>query len=147
ALIAPHFEMEDNVMPASNSVMCRNLQALSVYYGHTEWARTAHKMLTRMMAQIDYPAAFANWMNAFLTEGDAQRELAICGPEAIEAAKKLAARYLPNVWMAAAALPSELPLLQNRFIAGETQFYICRQQRCDLPKTNFQEVENELISL
>src|SRR5690606_14086075 len=89
ALIAPHFEMEDNVMPASNSVMCRNLQALSVYYGHTEWARTAHKMLTRMMAQIDYPAAFANWMNAFLTEGDAQRELAICGPEAIEAAKKL----------------------------------------------------------
>ncbi|MCX6184592.1 MAG: hypothetical protein NTX74_06025, partial [Flavobacterium sp.] len=62
----------------------------------------------------------------------------ICGPNALEFAQKLHPLYLPNVCLAATEVPSNLPFLKDRFQAEQTQFYLCQNQQCELPYTDFE---------
>ena len=45
ALITTHFEIEDNVIAASNSVMANNLMTLSVFYNNNYYEDVVQKML------------------------------------------------------------------------------------------------------
>jgi len=144
ALIAPHFETEDNVIPASNSVMANNLYKLSAYFENSFYDETVHKMLQHIIPPIDYPSAFSNWLLVFLNESGKSRELAICGSDALENLKKFNSLYLPNVIVAGSSETSGLPFLKNRFTAGENLFYVCQNKTCDLPKKSFSEAESEL---
>ena len=49
-LIARKFELQDNVIPASNSAMAKNLFALSRYYALPEYETSAKKMLQHLIS-------------------------------------------------------------------------------------------------
>ena len=66
ALITKHFETEDNVIPASNSVMATNLFQLSIYYDNSYYEKIARQMIEIIIPNIDYPSAFSNWLLLFL---------------------------------------------------------------------------------
>ncbi|MCX6183742.1 MAG: thioredoxin domain-containing protein, partial [Flavobacterium sp.] len=44
-LVSAHFEIEDNVIPASNSVMAKNLWRLSTFFTHTHYRTIATQMI------------------------------------------------------------------------------------------------------
>ena len=144
ALISVHFETEDNVIPASNSVMAKNLYQLSIYFDNSYYEKVAKQMLTILLPNIDYPSAYSNWLDLALTISEQNKELAICGPNAKEVNKISMGLYFPNVIIAGTEKPSHLPFLKERFIEDKTLFYVCQNKTCQLPTENFQEVVNQL---
>ena len=141
ALITKHFETEDNVIPASNSVMANNLFKLSIYFHNSYYEKVCHQMVQNIIPNIDYPSAFSNWLNVFLNYSEQNKELAICcGEKALEYATKINNLYLPNVILAGAEKPSSLPFLEDRFTEKETLFYVCQNKACLMPSSNFEEV-------
>ncbi len=145
-LITTHFEIEDNVIPASNSVMANNLYQLSIYFENSYYETVYNKMLHHIIPNIDYPSAYSNWMNLFLNFNNKNKELAICSKDALDFGKEINAQYLPNITLAGTNKISELPFLKNRFLENETLFYLCENKTCKIPASNFDEILGNLMS-
>jgi uncharacterized protein YyaL (SSP411 family) len=143
-LIATHYETEDNVIPASNSVMANNLYQLSIYFQNQYYESIGMKMLKKIIPNIDYPSAYSNWLNVLMNYSEKQKELAICGDNALEYLSKINREYHPNLILAGANKISELPFLKDRFIENEMLFYVCQNQTCQLPTSYFNEVLNKI---
>jgi uncharacterized protein YyaL (SSP411 family) len=144
ALISVHFETEDNVIPASNSVMAKNLNQLSVYFNNPYYEKVAKQMLDILLPTIDYPSAFSNWLDLALTIAEQNKELAICGPNAKEYINRINMLYLPNIIVAGSEKASTLPFLKDRFVEDKNLFYVCQNRTCQLPTEDFQEMINQL---
>ena len=139
-LITTHFETEDNVIPASNSVMANNLFKLSIYFHNPYYETICMKMLKQIIPNIDYPSGYSNWLNVFMNYSEQNKELGICGKNALEYLSKINEKYLPNIVIAGSAVATSLPFLKERFVENETLFYVCQNQTCLLPTANFEEV-------
>lgn len=144
ALITAHFEVEDNVIPAANSVMAHNLFRLSIYFNNNYYETICQQMLQNILPTIDYPSAFSNWLNALLHFSGQNKELAICGNNAHSYLQKLNKNYLPNIVIAGSNSVSNLPFLKNRFSEKETLFYLCQNKTCDIPTKNFEEILHQI---
>ena len=136
-LINQHFETEDNVIPASNSVMSNNLLQLSCYFENEFYKKIAIEMLEKIIPNIDYPSAFSNWLIVYLNCADQNTTLAIVGEKAIEFVTKINALYCPNLILAGSKNESNLPFLKDRFETGKTMIYKCQNKSCALPTANF----------
>ena len=132
-LIAIHYEIEDNVIPASNSVMAKNLVKLSRYFANVRYEEIAQRMTSHIVSKIDYPSAFSNWMDVFLDLSEGSFEVAICGHEALREALLFQKHYRPNVLIAGSAVPSDIPLLRKRFAGDDVLFYVCQNKSCQTP--------------
>ncbi|MCO6148110.1 thioredoxin domain-containing protein [Flavobacterium sp. NRK1] len=143
-LIAAHFETEDNVIPASNSVIANVLYKLSLLFDNTYYEKNALQMLYLIIPNLDYPSAFSNWLNLWLDLSNKNKELAVCGPNADEAIKQINSQYLPHVIIAGSNTESSLPFLHDRFVENELLFYICHNRTCDLPKKTIEETLTDL---
>ena len=133
-LITTHFEIEDNVNPASNSVMANNLVHLAIYFGNSNYEKIAQQMLYHVLPNIDYPSAFSNWLMVFLNFSNQNKELAICGKNAFKEIEKVNEMYLPNIITAGTAKKSELPFLKSRWIEDKNLFYLCHNKTCLMPE-------------
>ena len=141
SLIARKMELTDNVIPSSNSQMAMNLYLLGQYYQNQEYTNRA-----KLMCEYIFPffknngAHYANWgilINWLIEE---PYQLAIVGENALEIKATITSHYLPNVILLGAEDSSELPLLKNKFIKGETYVYICRENTCLSPLTSIEKV-------
>jgi len=145
ALITAHFETEDNVIPASNSVMGKNLFQLSIYFENSFYEKVSQRMLQNIIPNIEYPSAYSNWMDLALNYSEQNKELAICGDLALEYCHKINSLYFPNVILAGTLKKSKLPFLKDRFVADQTLFYLCQNKTCSAPNIDFQEIIVNLI--
>lgn len=146
ALITSHFEVEDNVIPASNSVMAEALFKLSIYFENSYYEKICRQMVQNIVPTVDYPSAFSNWLNVLLHFSEHNKELAICGTKALEYLEKLNKNYLPNIIIAGSLTPSKLSFLENRFSEKETLFYLCKNKTCDIPTTDFKKILKEITA-
>lgn len=143
ALIAKHYDIEDNVIPSSNSMMAKNLYVLSVHFSNSFYEKTAQEMLDKVLPNIDYPSAFSNWLNLALDFSEDSKELAIVGENALEDLKAFNEKYVSNILISGSRKNSALPFLQNRFQEGKTLFYLCENKACKAP---IESLENVLKS-
>jgi len=144
ALVAQHFETEDNVIPASNSVMAEQLYLLGIYFNQPHYEKLSREMIGRLLPQVDYPSAFSNWLRLLLNHSGKSKELAICGEEALQYLPKINCQYLPQIVLAGSNKVSALPFLEHRFKEGQTLFYVCRNKTCDAPTPDFDRVNKDL---
>jgi uncharacterized protein YyaL (SSP411 family) len=143
-LITPHFEVEDNVIPAANSVMANNLFHLGIYFNNSYYENIAEQMVQNIIPTIDYPSAFSNWLNVLLNYSEQNKELAVCGEKALEYLSQINQAYLPNIIIAGTNTESALPFLENRFVENQTLFYLCQNRTCDVPTADFEEIIKEI---
>ncbi|WP_445452964.1 thioredoxin domain-containing protein [Flavobacterium sp. 25HG05S-40] len=144
ALVTAHYEVEDNVIPASNSVMADALFKLSIYFENSYYEKVCQQMVQHVIPTIDYPSAFSNWLNVLLHFSEQNKELAICGTTASNYLNIINRNYLPNIIIAGSSTESKLPFLVNRFSETETLFYLCQNRTCQKPTSNFEEISNKL---
>lgn len=144
-LIAPHFDTEDNVIPASNSVMGNNLFKLGILFNNSHYRKVSAQMVQKILPMIDYPSSYSNWLMLLMNELEQNKELAICGKNASEFINKINAAYCPNLIVAGTEKESQLPFLKDRFVENETLFYVCQNQTCLLPTTNYEEVSKSIL--
>ncbi|MBC7847373.1 MAG: thioredoxin domain-containing protein [Flavobacterium sp.] len=145
ALITSHYETEDNVIPASNSVMGKNLFQLGIYFENSHYEKVAQRMLQNIFPSISYPSAYSNWLDLALNYSEQNKELAICGETALDFLSKINSLYLPNVVLAGTEKVSNLPFLKDRFVADQTLFYLCQNKTCQIPSNDFQKIVSDLI--
>lgn len=145
ALITTHYETEDNVIPASNSVMAKNLFQLSIYFNNSYYEKVSHQMLLEILPTIDYPSAFSNWMDLALNYSEENKELAVCGEEALLYCAKINNHYIPNLILAGTQKKSTLPFLHSRYSDQKILFYLCQNKNCLMPNTDYQQIINEVM--
>lgn len=135
ALIARKKEIFDNVIPASNSVMARNLLRLGALLDKPEWKALSEEMMRRMMRHLGTDVQYlGNWGRCYLEHSMPLAEVVIVGPEAALMTKKLLSRPLHNVLVMANETPGELSLFEGKVaINGKTTLYVCFDKACQLP--------------
>lgn len=146
-LITPHFEVEDNVIAAANSVMAENLFRLSLYFNNSYYETICQQMVQNIIPTIDYPSAYSNWLNMLLHFSEQNKELGIYGENALHYLEKINQKYLPNIVIAGTTKSTKLPFLENRFSDNETLFYLCQNKTCDIPTTDFKEIMERIVKL
>lgn len=134
ATITNHFQKEDNVIPAANSVMANNLHRLYLIQGESDFLDTAKKMLQCITPQFsNYPMAYANWGSLMIKLAAPYFEVAVCGINARLLLQKLQNDFQPHVLWAFTEKESEVPLLKDRFNKTSDLIYVCQNGSCDLP--------------
>jgi hypothetical protein len=134
SLVSRNIEYRDNVIPASNSMMAKNLFKLSRYFDNNYFYKTATNMLNNVKPEIqNYGSNYSNWLDLMLNYTQPFYEVAVSGTEAITKIKELNQVYLPNKIIAGSTKDSYLPLLENRFSVNETLIYVCVNHACKLP--------------
>lgn len=149
-VLTNHFQNEDNVIPAANSVMAGNLYALYLFAGKPDFLTRAKKMLYHITPQFSkYPQAFANWGNLMLKLTEPHFEVVVSGEMAPKKFLDMQESFHPNVVWAFSEKKSSNSLFKGRFVPGKTLIYVCREGSCQLPVENSDDalkmlaVENE----
>jgi uncharacterized protein YyaL (SSP411 family) len=139
-LIARKMEINDNVLPASNSVMARNLYYLSRYFDSLDYEATARQMLTNVYDGMEkYGSGYSNWailLNHFVF---GFYEFVIVGNDAASIARELQVKEVPEVLIAVSSGESELPIFKDKSETKETMIYVCKQGNCFLPTNDLNE--------
>ena len=144
-LITRTIEMHDNVIPASNSVMAKNLFRLAFLLDQPEYLEISQNMLDHVTwNMIDYPSGYSNWSQLMLNLTGIHFEVAIVGEKAICLLNDLQKHYLPNVIFCADTAEKGLPLLKNRYVRCKTLIYICQNNTCMLPVETVAEALAEI---
>ncbi|MDQ2999849.1 MAG: thioredoxin domain-containing protein [Fibrobacterota bacterium] len=133
-LVARKMEIMDNVTPASNSSMAKALFTVGTCLGKQDWPDMAAAMLNQVKKEMaGYASGYSNWGMLALNLASPFHEIVITGPETETRRRELSLHYLPNALFAGSSSPSDLPLLEQRFDAGRTVLYVCRNRACNLP--------------
>jgi uncharacterized protein YyaL (SSP411 family) len=140
-----NIEIQDNVIPSSNSTMSKNLMLLGRLLERDDYQQIARQMLQNIISQLEsHPSAYANWAFVMLSDLQPQTEIAIVGKDSIELLNQLNRNYFPLLVIAGSREPSKLSLLKNRFVAEKTLLYICENHACQLP---IESVEEAILRL
>ncbi|MDX1542556.1 MAG: thioredoxin domain-containing protein [Christiangramia sp.] len=145
-LITRTIEISDNVIPASNSVMAKNLFKLGKITGNPDYTRKSREMLHTLKEKFpEHPQYHSNWLDLMLNFTNPYFEIAVTGKKYEEITNFFQEKYLPNTILATAGSASELSLLKNRFVKNKDLIYVCKEGSCQLP-TNSKTEAIQLIS-
>jgi len=148
ALIARKMELSDNVIPASNSEMAKNLFLLGHYFQREDFIEMTREMVTHVKeTAIQSGAYYANWdiIMAWLAVEPA--ELSIVGENCEDLRKELQKQYLPNVILSGGTKKAKSALLKGKHIDGKTAIYVCRNKVCQKPVFTVEEAIQLVYSL
>ena len=144
-LIARKTEISDNVIPASNSSMAKVLYLLGMIYDKNDYIEKSKRALMNIKeTMLGYPSYYANWailMDYFLDE---PYEVAIVGGQSEQLKDEFGKYFLPNCIFVGSKNSSVLPLLQDKFKAGETLIYVCQNKTCQLPVKSVEEALKQI---
>jgi uncharacterized protein YyaL (SSP411 family) len=139
-LVARKMEINDNVIPASSSVMANNLFVLGQLLNDSDYLNMAKVQLNNIKNDMpSYGSGYSNWANLMLKQVAPFYEIAIVGTDALEKSMDLQENYQPNSLILGSDKESDLPLLKNKMIAGQTTIYICQNKSCQLPTTDIKQ--------
>lgn len=145
ALVSRNVIYHDNVIPASNSIMAKNLFKLNHYFDNKTFEETAMLMLNNVKLEMtEYPTAFSNWFDLMLNYTNPFYEVAIAGADAKQKIAKLNNYYIPNKLIAGSTIKSNMPLLENRYNPEQTLIYVCVNKACKLPVSEIDKAINLL---
>ncbi|MFP4024223.1 MAG: thioredoxin domain-containing protein [Thiohalospira sp.] len=136
-LITRTKELNDNVIPSSNSVMAQNLFKLGHYFLKEDYIQMAGQMLLNMKGQIlKNPYFNGNWIDLMIQFIHKPYEVCIVGNKHQETRKNFFKQYMPNIILAGGN-DGNLPLLKDRYTTGKLAIYVCRDNVCQRPVKYF----------
>lgn len=144
-LIARKTEVNDNVVPASNSSMAKALFKLGHLSFNEPYIQRSKQMLRNVSPQMPkYGPGYSNWAQLMLFELYPFYEVVITGEEAHQFGEKLRLDYGPDRLLLGATEKSELPLFESRFFEGKTTIFVCVNKACQLPVHNVDEALKQM---
>ncbi|HEY8931089.1 MAG TPA: thioredoxin domain-containing protein, partial [Mucilaginibacter sp.] len=142
-LIARKSEIMDGVIPASNSVMARNLKKLGLLFDKEEYLQITGQLLRNIVPYMArYGSSYSNWIMLLTEEVFGTYEIAIAGDDFEGKRSEIESSYIPNKIMLGGK-KGTLPLLEDKFGAG-TQIFICKDKTCGLPVTDVKEALKQI---
>ncbi len=135
-LITRKKEISDNVIPASNSTMAKNLYTLGLYLYNQDMLKISKQMLHNVAEQITkspQPNFYSNWCSLYSLLVHPPYEVAVVGSDYQQHHQALYGQYLPNAILLGGATEGSLELLQEKLQGEETYIYVCQNKVCKLP--------------
>ena len=132
-------EVQDNVIPASNSMACKALIRLAALTDNAAFKQRAHEMLVAVWPQVDFAGSYSNWLQCALLMVAPSCEVIFCGPEAVTFLQHWLEDYHLAITIGASTIESELPLFKGRY-NSRTAAYVCRNKTCAPPVFRVEEV-------
>jgi uncharacterized protein YyaL (SSP411 family) len=132
-LIARKMELNDNVIPATNSVMAHNFHKLSYFYRKEKWKENAEQMLANVYDGMEmYGSGYSNWALLLLQVLDSIEEIEIVGANANEIRQNTNKKFKIGT-IYSGGTNFSLPILQEKPITTKTVLYRCKGEMCDAP--------------
>lgn len=146
-LIARRYDLSDDVIPSSGSVLAKCLFYLSFHLENKTYRTMAEQMLQRVQDGMkEHFISYSNWLDLLLHVTFPFRQVVITGPAAEAARREIQQQPLSNVLFAGAQQAhEERPLLKQR-VKEQTWFYLCEEGSCSLPQSDVQTFIHELIA-
>lgn len=135
-LVARKSQINDNVIPGSNSIMAKNLKNLGELLYNEEYLKISKQMLTNLhptLTKVDRPSFYSNWVQLFLEMAYPPYEVAILGEDADARRAEMMASYLPNAMFLGGKSEGNLQLLKDKLQEGTTMIYVCQAKSCKFP--------------
>ena len=135
-LIARKMETSDNVIPASNSVIAKDLYLLGLYFYNQDYLAKAKQMMHNMSQRIienDQPNFYSNWCALYSMMVNPPYEVAIVGKDYAALQKDWQSQYLPNAILLGGKNEGTLELLESKLQNGATMIYVCQNKVCKFP--------------
>lgn len=135
-LLVRQMETSDNVIPASNSIMARNLYTIGTILDAEKYKSQAIQMLKNMYDGMErYGSAFSNWGLLLMDVVHPLNEVVITGNNHEKLRKDFQLNYIPNaIFMGGLENTIQSPLAEGKF--GESSIYVCQNKTCKLPAEN-----------
>lgn len=131
-LISRKMEINDNVIPASNSEMGRALFKLGSFLDNQDYKDKASQMLTNVYADMPtYYSGYTNWGVLCMNIIQPYFEIAVTGPKWETKLAEFNQDYHPNRILMGGT-QGKLPLLEGKF-GDETTIYVCVNKSCMRP--------------
>ena len=138
-------EINDNVIPASNSVMANSLFDLGTILGKDNYKEMSIKMLNNVKPEMDsYASGYANYATLMLKQVSPYYEIAIVGEDAHDKTMEMNTRYNPNTLFIGSFKESNLELLEGKYVEGTTMIYVCENKVCQLPTTEIKQALKQI---
>ncbi len=144
-LIARKFELSDNVIPSSNSIMAKVLLKLGHYYDNENYIDISNKMLSHVIENINQSGPwYANWAQLYGMAVYGLYEVAIVGDDYKKINQKLQLNYLPtSIFLGGDT--ENLPLLDDKYVNGKTLIYVCKNKTCKLPTSSVNMAMEQIL--
>lgn len=145
-LITRKLEINDDVIPASNSILAHCLNKLSYYFERTDWEEISLNMVQTIREKMEkFPNGFSNWMQLIANLEFGFKQVMVAGPNAQEWATELRKEFSYNTAILLAKEGNNIPLLQEKAKHNQqTQVWICRHKTCGLPLTDLEQARLEI---
>lgn len=137
-LVTRSHELEDDVIPASNSVMAHNLFDLGHFFYREDLLDRSRTMLSALfpvLSEEPHPHYFSNWSRLLLRHRRPAWEIAIVGPESSRLRSEMQRKFLPHALWLGGPTEGTLELLKDKLQPDQTYIYVCRNKVCRLPVT------------
>ncbi|MFK8037312.1 MAG: thioredoxin domain-containing protein [Crocinitomicaceae bacterium] len=142
-LIARKMEVNDNVIPSSNSEMAIGLHQLGTLLDSSSYQKTAEQMLLNVQSDFaEYPSGYSNWAILMMEMTYPYYEIAITGKDWATILKELNKHYIPNKILMGGE-KGTIPLLEGKFI-GETTIFVCVNKSCQMPVVEVSEALKQM---
>ena len=146
ALISQKVEMHDNVIPASNSQMARNLWMLSKITGNIAYENTSGSMTQHIAkGMAEYPSGHSNWAILAMQQTFAFYEICIVGKAVNEFMQEFKEHYVSNAIFVYSKTASDIALLKERYKPDETLIYVCQNHTCHAPVKTITDALKQII--
>lgn len=131
-LIARKMELSDNVIPSSNSAMCKILFKLGTILQNENYLTMSKQMLYNVYDGMEtYGPAYSNWGIASMNQIYPFYEIAITGDNYKPLLVEFSSNYQPNK-IIMGGNKSTLPLVQNKNMK-EATIFVCVNKSCQMP--------------
>ena len=146
-LIARKKEWSDNVIPASNSSMAKNLYYLGLIIGKEEWIEIAKNMLMCVKNEmLSYGPGYSNWSILHLHFTYGMKELVVSGNNQMSSVFKIKKLFIPDAFVLPGILSDEYAIFKNRFSSEEDVYYLCENNSCRQISDNIEIVKTILMN-
>jgi len=134
-------EINDNVIPASNSAMGRVLFRLGKLYPDEDYEKVSREMLQQIVPRFeDYLPSYSNWAILLMEHSETFFELAVSGKDAKKKLLEIHKQLIPNkIVMGNTKDEAPIELLKGKWVDGETYIYVCENFQCLRPVTEVEE--------
>jgi uncharacterized protein YyaL (SSP411 family) len=145
-LIARKMEVNDNVIPSSNSVMAHNLFSLGLLTGRIDWVNRAKQMVHNVYDGMEmYGSGYSNWASLLQRIVSGEKEVVFSGSKSEKAISEFRDNVDTDVLMARATESSSLEICRGRHSTDELVIYVCEKGVCSLPVNSVVEAINRVI--
>ena len=132
-LVNETFEIYDNVISSSNSIMANNLYKLGKILTQEHYIDQSQQMLANVEDKIfDYPTGFANWIQLYLNFTFPFKEIVIVGEQAKDFMQEIQTYFIPNA-IFVGSKTENLEITKNRKVENQTGIHICENYACMMP--------------